>query len=632
MKSNSKKYSYKGLTLYEFCKNNPELKYDTLRRYIYRQKLKNPDQTDEEIIQKYMDKLHKGIYRYYYVGIPLKQYCEENNVSYQNILSYIQYHKNEEKFSNLNDDEFIEAIMMQYQPFEPKYLYNGILLTEYCKENNIPYTSIVSFVNRKLISGCDKDINDLIIEGIDLINKNGIIYYYNGIPLIDYCKNNDINYNSIRGAILKRKINSDKPLQEIVNECVQAYKKISIKYMYDGMTLRKYCIDNGISYKAIINKYLSEYRDCEDTDYAIKQIINDYLENPPVTTKYYFENQSLASFCNKEGYSYSNILRRIKTLQSNQDIDDTKIVELAVKKYEDRLEINKINKLFKDLEIGEIQDLKQLKELCDFLKIDFCNVNYLISMDFSYSQAINLIWYFSDAKDSNDYKLITDKKLSNLFLLVKNLKSNCDIENIELYDLIGIYKSKLYDTRNEIVMKQRMYLYHTIHSLCRDYNIDLKKDNFEDFESEIKLYLIAVIDRINLNVYGQIIKYMDLTVKGCFRTYLKQYKKQSNNLSIDAAKYDNSDKNYNETRLDYIESPDNTYEKIENTVFSENMMQLLSTLPPMELSFIMLRYQENYSYEALADYFNLTVSEVKQKEIEILSSLRNNQKVKIKKR
>ena len=55
MKSNSKKYSYKGLTLYEFCKNNPELKYDTLRRYIYRQKLKNPDQTDEEIIQVYID-------------------------------------------------------------------------------------------------------------------------------------------------------------------------------------------------------------------------------------------------------------------------------------------------------------------------------------------------------------------------------------------------------------------------------------------------------------------------------------------------------------------------------------------------------------------------------------------------
>ena len=30
---------------------------------------------------------------------------------------------------------------------------------------------------------------------------------------------------------------------------------------------------------------------------------------------------------------------------------------------------------------------------------------------------------------------------------------------------------------------------------------------------------------------------MDLTVKGCFRTYLKEYKKQNNVLSLDDAEY-----------------------------------------------------------------------------------------------
>ncbi len=34
-----------------------------------------------------MEKEHKGIYKYYYLGIPSKQYYEQNNLSYKNIYS-----------------------------------------------------------------------------------------------------------------------------------------------------------------------------------------------------------------------------------------------------------------------------------------------------------------------------------------------------------------------------------------------------------------------------------------------------------------------------------------------------------------------------------------------------------------
>ena len=80
-------------------------------------------------------------------------------------------------------------------------------------------------------------------------------------------------------------------------------------------------------------------------------------------------------------------------------------------------------------------------------------------MDFSYNQAINMIWYFSDKKTSNNYKMINDKKIKDIFILVDNLRSsNKDIEQFELYDLIGIYKSELYDSRSEILLRQKRYI------------------------------------------------------------------------------------------------------------------------------------------------------------------------------
>ena len=54
-----------------------------------------------------------------------------------------------------------------------------------------------------------------------------------------------------------------------------------------------------------------------------------------------------------------------------------------------------------------------------------------------------------------------------------------------------------------------------------------------------------------------------------------------------------------------------------------------STLSPEDLSLVMLKYQENYSNDDLANYFNLTTDEINQKEMEILSSLKKNEMVKL---
>lgn len=628
------RFFYKSVPLKEYCESHPEINYNTIRTYINREKEKNPELSDEELIEQYLDKEHKGIYKYYYLGIPLKQYCDENNLSYRNLITYMSRYRNTDNFKGLSDDEFVEAIMDQYQPFEPKYLYKGLTLREYCIQNDLSYYSVVSFVKRRLAKGSTKSIDDLIDEGIKTINRYGIIYYYKGIPLKDYTEQNDLNASSIRCAILRKQLRSNKPLQEIINECVESYQKFSIKYYYNGIPLLTYCNNIGLNYNTIIQRYLYEYADKTDIDIdeTIKQIVDYYIEHPPLKTKYYFNDQSLTKFCDVNGYPYLAIWRRIKTLESKDNLlNNDQIIVSAIKKYEDRLEINKISEIFDKLKSNKKNDISEIKNICTFLKIDFENVNDLVSMDFSYNQAINMIWYFSDKKTSNDYKMITDKKIKDIFTLIDNLKnSKKDIEQFELYDLIGIYKSELYDSRNEILLRQKKYIYKTLHSLCNGYEIKVNNSNYEDFESEIKYYLLMVINRTNLNIYGQMIKYMDLTVKGYFRTYLKKYRKQNNSLSLDDTKY-SSDKGTRKekSRIDYISDPNNPYETTENTLFSSDMMKVLSSLSPEDLSLIMLKYQENYSDEDLSNHFNLTLDEIKQKEIEILSLLKNDDGVKV---
>lgn len=634
------RFFYDGMPLKQYCEIHPEINYNTIRTYINREKKRNPELSDTELIEQYLNKEHKGIYRYYYLGIPLKQYCDENNMNYKNIIVYISRYRNAPEYEDLNDDEFVEAIIEKHQQPKPKYQYNkskylykGFTLREYCHKNNLSYNSVVSFVKRKIINGSTKSIDELIDEGIKTINRYGIIYYYKGIPLVEYARANDMNPVSIRQAILRKQLKSNKPLQEIIDECVESYQKFSIKYYYKGIPLLQFCNNIGLSYNTIVQKYLCEYSDKTDisVDEAINQIVDYYINNPPVRTKYFFNNQSLAKFCDINGYSYFAIWYRIKKLEfKSPSLSNEQIIESAIKKYEDKLELNKLNELFNELKINKIQDRNTISSICEFLKIDFENVEDLINMDFSYNQAINMIWYFSDKTTDDGYKIITDKKIKDIFCLIDNLENgNEKIENFELYDLIGIYKSELYDSRNEILLREKKYINKILYTLCSEYSIKVNKNNYEDFESEIKYALLKLIDRTNMNIYGQIIKYMDLTVKGCFRTFLKKYVNQKNNLSLDTAMYlKDKGTGKEKSRIDYIPDYDNPYEESEKLLFSSEMMEILSSLPKSDLTFIMLKYQENYSDEELADYFNLTIDEVNEKENKILSLLKNNGNIK----
>ena len=78
-------------------------------------------------------------------------------------------------------------------------------------------------------------------------------YYYQGIPISEYCKKHNINVNTIRGRIWKKLHNKkyeNYSLEEIINMVMES-SGTQVKYMYKGVSLRQYCIQNNINITTI---------------------------------------------------------------------------------------------------------------------------------------------------------------------------------------------------------------------------------------------------------------------------------------------------------------------------------------------------------------------------------------------
>lgn len=358
----------------------------------------------------------------------------------------------------------------------------------------------------------------------------------------------------------------------------------------------------------------------------MESIVDYYMSNPINRRRYYFDNMTLSKFCSQNGYSYFAIYQRIKRLE-NQEKYDTNMdtIRISIEEYAKKLHIKDISDTFKNLENMKFYNSDEIKNICHFLKIDYDCVLELIEMDFSYVQAINMIWYFGDSKNEVDDKIITNQKIEILFSLVNKISkaTNIDIDKFLLYDLIGLYKCKLYDTRSEILMKQHKHIHHIVYYMCDAYGIKAVNSIVDDFSSEVKLIFLEIINNICLNTEGQMVKYIDLTLKGNLRRYIERYQRNIPITSLDEPLFSNEK---TKTRIDYIADYKKQSEASEDA-FGSNMLEALSNLTTEDLSFIMLKYQEDYTDEELGEYFKMDIEEIKQKEVRILSSLRNNPNV-----
>ncbi len=507
--------------------------------------------------------------KYYYDGIPLKQFCLEKGLNYEVIVK--KYHQ---KYADFPVDEAIKKIVDELNSsFRYKYFVDGISLSKFCKINGYSHSTLSQKIKKLYSSG--------------KLNK--------------------------QKTILKREIIINLTRKEIIQLILEETTHKREKYYYKGVPLKQFCEFVGLSYTTVVNKHLEKYSNCP-VDESIEKIVDEYILNPPSNLKYSFNGESLAEFCRIKGYSYTAICQQIRSLENKEGFDTKeKRINEAVKKYEQKFNLLELSNLLKKLYQDSFEE-ENLTTICDKLNISYRNVLKLKKLEYSYPQAINMIWFFSDKKDKDNNLVLSNEKLKNILSLSKNLKEkNTNIDECALYDLIAIYKCKLYDSRIDILFKQRYYIRRIIFSLCYEYGVKIDSYNYNDFEGEVILYFLKILEGITLNTKGQVIKYIDLSIKGYFRTFLKSYSNHINNISLNTTDY-----------LKKIKAND---VEPKTKDFSNKMKEILSNLDKISMAFIILKFKKGYSNEEISYSLNISLKQVKQKEEEILKLLKNNEEV-----
>ena len=138
-------------------------------------------------------------------------------------------------------------------------------------------------------------------------------YFYNGIPLSKYCKDNNINISTIRARIWKKKQSKkykNYTEQEIVDMVIETYGS-AIKYMYKGIALRQYCLDNGINI-GTINSRINNLRKQNEELSNDELVILAMEEFDNKNFRFFYKSVPLKEYC--ESHPEINIILLEHTL------------------------------------------------------------------------------------------------------------------------------------------------------------------------------------------------------------------------------------------------------------------------------------------------------------------------------
>ena len=331
--------------------------------------------------------------------------------------------------------------------------------------------------------------------------------------------------------------------------------------------------------------------------------MDNYIE--PVY-KYYYEDTTLFDYCAKNDYNYSTVVRKfMKKKQELLEISDEEIMRLAVEEYrlekEKRDKMTKIRDIFNTLKVN--QDIEKLKTSCSFLTINFENVQELKNAGYTTYQAVSMIWYFSDQQDEKNNKILSQNHLAEIKILASS-----DLSTLDIFSLIFLYKCHLVDTREVLWDK---YLKINTKMIVRVLKRELPLEHYHDLLNELQICTLEIIDRTYSNIRGEVVNYIKKNIKGAILDYMR---KNPYTKSLDEDVYENQIA----TKLDFVVGkPVSTDEP-----FSEEMINVIGTLPKEEIQFLLLRFQENLSYDELAKRFGVLIEDIQEKEMAILSKIK----------
>lgn len=219
--------------------------------------------------------------KYFYNGIPLTEYCKNNNLNINTIRARISKKRRNKKYENYKDQEIVDMVI-ETSGTNTKYMYKGVSLRQYCLEHGINIVTIHSRINRLKNNNQSLSNDELVTLAMEEFCNQNYSLFYKGIPLKEYCKANPgMNYDAIRTYIYtQRKLNSQLSTEELVSQYLNKETKNNCRYYYLGIPLKRYCRINNLGYSTIvkeINRYQtsSKFRNLSDNE-LVEMVVSEY--------------------------------------------------------------------------------------------------------------------------------------------------------------------------------------------------------------------------------------------------------------------------------------------------------------------------------------------------------------------
>lgn len=405
-----------------------------------------------------------------------------------------------------------------------RYIYGGMTLKDYCNKNNINYNEILERINTIIQYGIrfsGKEMLDVVLNDDNYYSfvETNTKYYYKGVLLSEYCLEHNIDYKLILGRIFSLKKEGIK--EEIVNIALNDdlyYTQLKkYKYLYKNTTLSKYCDENGYNYQVILRRYkrLKE-KYPEKTDDEIYIIAFDEKLYFQTIDNYKYQGITLNKYCDENNLEYSNVIRRMKkTIEKNNSVTVEEAIDESVKHY---LYLSN-----KNIQIGKYYyDGYILKKYCEISGINYNSVRHRIKkirlIDPKLSN--NELARIALNEDIYNNYIIDEFRKSKYYYQGVSLKNYCERMMLDYYRILSrirllrgkvdeniIIETALNDNKYHCVINERkvnkyhLYRGYTLKKYCKLNNFDYVKVLAE----------ICKIDESNTNM--SVDEVVDLAIK-----------------------------------------------------------------------------------------------------------------------
>lgn len=651
--TNKNDYMYESIDLKLYCKLTNH-SYTFIKKELVNNNISFNDEIKiKEIINKYK-KEEVIIYK----NISLYKYCEYNNIHYNTIFKTLLLMREDEKYLGYSDTELIDIIIndILHLIMKKRFYVNGVCLKDYCsKISNLSYKKIfyqiLEYKKNPKFSDLEEDEIVLKVIKENTTNKLNTVMKYNGINLIDYCKQNAMNYYHIRDKI---------------NNMIRIYPGGSISFhietalinwsennnreifYYRKMELHLYCYERNIDYEIIYTNIIKLKEETNLTNEEIIEIIMSKIDSNGSLygQNYSYNGMKLQDYCELNNIHYIHLRVKI-TRCLRKGIDLNNAIEYAIRSTNYEKNLNIQTDFIKNLKEEETYDLTEISEI---LKIEIDSIKTIIDLGFPVKQSALIVYHFGDS--SYEYKIMNKKNLQhfkNCLEIITN-KENSFTGNA--YDVYALYKCDIIKNKDLLIQRLKPLAFNLVKFLIHEKNELYTKK--EDMISETYLFFLIKFDEINIDYPGNFISYLTkatywhLKYKFFYETKTSSidnaYEDQKSRDIIDKEANQDFEKIYS-LEDDFIDTIEEIKVQIKEIYNDDNlnidldevellklknylagdMIKQMTNLQNIEKIYMFLKFELQLIDDIIKRKLNLSLGEVKEVETTLFTKLKEDQ-------